>query len=125
MIARVSALAALFLLAETPVSHASNPIGMSAAGYLLQACEAYRNGTPSFDAAYCLGRVTGATWTLDANTTGLKRDRSCIPSDVNADQLVRIFIKFANENSHRLHEPDLRIVFDSMHASWNCLIVPK
>lgn len=115
----------ILLFMDASAGIAREPTDLSTAGHLLRACETARSGVPSFDAGYCLGRVTGATWTLNVNTTGIADAGSCIPDKVNTDQLVRVFIKFASENPNRLHEPDLRIVFDAMQQAWPCLKVPK
>lgn len=125
MTIRTAVLAGLPWLLIASSTYASNPTGLSSAGALLEACEAVRSGQSTFDTGYCLGRVAGATWTLDAFATELKPRQECIPANVNADQLIRVFVKFASDNPNRLHEPDLRIVFDAMQQAWPCLKVPK
>lgn len=125
MTIRAAIIGSLPLLTVAASSLADEPTGFSTAGALLQACEETRSGQSTFGTGYCLGRVAGATWTLDAFATELKPGNECIPAGVNADQLIRVFIRFASDNPSRLHEPDLRIVFDAMQQAWPCLKVPK
>lgn len=124
MTIRAACLTGVLLLAAASSSFA-NPTSMSAAGALLEACEVARSGQSNFDSGYCLGRVAGAAWTVNAFATELQPGRECIPAGVNADQLIRVFVKFASDNPNRLHEPDLRIVFDAMQQAWPCLKVPR
>ena len=78
-----------------------------------------RNG--EIRGAYCVGYLTGIANTSEFYNHVVRSElRACIPSGVTNGQLVKVFVKFADDNPALLHEPQGNGVIAAFGAAFPC-----
>jgi hypothetical protein len=98
---------------------------LTSGNYYLNACKEFMsliNGEPVnnlFKAGICAGWVNGTNGT---HTYWAKRSDGpiCTPDAVTVGQLVRIFMKYLEENPERLHENANWLYEDAMRGVYPC-----
>ena len=75
-----------------------------------------------FDIGYCSGMVQGARVAIDYHQYLLNTDAMgvCIPSDVKAGQLVRVFLKYLDDHPEELHEEAVGLMVLSWRIAFSC-----
>ena len=74
----------------------------------------------ALDGSFCRGFVLGILDTLiTINASGVT-STSCIPNDVGSDQMIRITVKYLNDNPAMLHFPSGLVVFRAIAQAFPC-----
>ena len=71
------------------------------------------------DGSFCRAYVLGVADTMIAMNVSTTK-RSCIPADVDTDQLIRVTVKYLNDNPAKLHYPSGALVFRALTDAFLC-----
>lgn len=112
----------VFFLASSPLFAASN--GSS----LLKNCrEAVRFADNQYanvnflEMGMCLGMINGTNLTMKMYQEFTPEQfRACVPGDVNNGQIARVVVKLLEEYPQRHHENDVKLIVDSLRATFPC-----
>jgi hypothetical protein len=94
---------------------------------LLQQCQQYikaMDGDRSADldaATYCEGYVAGVTNTVSFYRGTLKNeDKFCIEDSVTNSQVIRVVVKFLNDNPRHLNKDKMVLTWAALHNAFPC-----
>jgi len=104
-------IAGLALLITTGVTQAS----FYRANELLEWCE-----TPKSSDA-CLGYISGATDVLTSDSEGpLSAEFICMPASVTTGQILKVYVKYANDNPEKLHYSASILLANALVTAFPC-----
>ena len=124
MITRTLTAAALAAMLSTPTTTAAGPA--ITGNDWLQMCSASlenrKTKKESFEFVRCVSYARGLADGLTFMEAVLGDDKSpfCIPSEVEAQQLVDVSLRYLRENPGIRHRPAAFILADAFAAAWPC-----
>jgi hypothetical protein len=74
------------------------------------------------DSQLCIGYMTGVVDSYEVEPDSLKTAGRglCVPDDVRSTQLVRVFVKYADDHPEELHLAAPTVVWNSLHKAFPC-----
>jgi len=88
---------------------------------LIRLCEGAAEAVASADQGYCRGLITGAiqiTRTGEYQRSGL--NYPCVPSNATFSQMIRVVLRYLEDNPERLHLPDYVLAVEAALAGFPC-----
>ena len=88
--------------------------------HLLHACQAGLTATAQappenpFDSGYCMGLLHGVSFIQ------ITMDDICPGEGVTLEKLMRVVVKYLNDNPARLNEDATALVMVALHQAWSC-----
>ncbi|WP_156897031.1 Rap1a/Tai family immunity protein [Ferrimonas kyonanensis] len=80
------------------------------------------NSTTGVSEGLCLGTINGMRYMNELYSTRLKQHETffCVPSQVTAGQLVRVVVKYLEENPSQLHIHEGFLISTALATSYPC-----
>ena len=92
---------------------------------LIEACRAAASGSPltTVQQGMCVGEVVALAWLAPGQINSALR--SCVPDNVDAQQMVQVVVNYLDRNQDRLRVPFEGLALEALAQRWPCQKSPS
>jgi hypothetical protein len=93
---------------------------LDSANYALRGCKAFLAGTNGFASGRCVGIVEAIAMMAQAASRSQITRYVAIPTEVTAEQAIRVVVTYIEERPSRMHESFKLLALEAVLNAWPC-----